>query len=70
MHGHVTDEVELVEIGEDPDRLQRGPSAEDARAGVGGLPGSGALWRAEDVECECTGDNRNPTWLRVDFALE
>ena len=31
--------------------------------------GSGALWRAE-VELKVPGDNRNPTWLRVDFAWD
>ena len=30
---------------------------------------TGALWRAE-VELRVPGDNRNPAWLRVDFAEE
>ena len=51
-----------------PDCLQRGPSAEDARASVGRLElGRLVARRSRNAGAE---DNRNPTWLRVDFAPE
>ena len=30
---------------------------------------SGALWRAE-ITLKVSGDNRTPTWLRIDFARD
>lgn len=68
MHGHATDEVELVEIGDTPIVYNEGRQLKTrVRAWID--TGSGALWRAE-VELIVPGDNRNPTWLRVDFALD
>jgi hypothetical protein len=68
LRGRVTDEVELVEIGETPIVYNEGRQLQTrVRAWIDA--GSGALWRAE-VELKVPGDNRNPTWLRVDFALD
>jgi hypothetical protein len=68
LRGHATDEVELVEIGEDPIIYNEGRQMKTrVRAWID--PSSGALWRAE-VEMRVPGDRRNPTWLRVDFAPE
>ena len=68
LRGHATDEVELMEIGEDPIVYNEGRLMKTrVRAWVDA--GSGALWRAE-VELRVPGDHRNPTWLRVDFALD
>jgi hypothetical protein len=66
LHGHATDEMELVEIGETPIVYNEGRQMKTrVRAWIDSI--SGALWRAE-VEMRVPGDNRNPTWLRVDFA--
>ena len=68
MHGHATDEVELVEIGDSPIVYNEGRQLKTrVRAWID--VESGALWRAE-IELKVPGDNRNPTWLRVDFALD
>ena len=68
MHGHATDELELVEIGDTPIVYNEGRQLKTrVRAWID--VGSGALWRAE-VELKVPGDNRSPTWLRVDFALD
>ena len=68
LHGHGTDEVEFVEIGQQPIVYNEGGQIRSrVRAWIDSS--SGALWRAE-VELRMVGDHRNPTWLRVDFALD
>ena len=68
MRGHHADELELMEIGDTPIVYNEGRQLKTGvRAWID--TGSGALWRAE-VELKVPGDNRNPTWLRVDFALD
>lgn len=68
LQGRATDEVELVEIGARPIVYNEGRQLKTrVRAWVD--VESGALWRAE-VELKVPGDNRNPTWLRVDFAFD
>jgi hypothetical protein len=68
MRGHATDELELMEIGGEPIVYNEGRQMKTrVRAWIDSS--SGALWRAE-VELRVPGDNRNPTWLRVDFALD
>ena len=53
----------------DPDCLQRRPPDEDPRAGVDRL-GLGCRVARREFEMRVPGDNRNPTWLRVDFAQD
>jgi hypothetical protein len=68
LRGQATDEVELTEIGEDPIVYNEGRQLKTrVRAWID--TSSGAVWRAE-VELRVPGDNRNPTWLRVDFAVD
>lgn len=68
LHGHATEEVELVEIGEKPIIYNEGRQLKTrVRAWIDAS--SGAVWRAE-VEMRVPGDSRNPTWLRVDFARD
>lgn len=67
VRGQSTDEIELVEIGGDPIVFNEGRQMKSrVRAWIDS--GTGALWRAE-VELRVPGDNRNPAWLRVDFAM-
>ena len=68
VRGHATDEIELIEIGEQPIVHNEGRQMKTrVRAWIDSR--SGALWRAE-VEMRVPRDSRNPTWLRVDFALD
>ena len=68
MHGRAADEIELLEIGEEPIVYNEGRQMKTrVRAWIDSQ--SGALWRAE-VEMRVPGDNRNPAWLRVDFAVD
>ena len=68
LRGRATDEVELVEIGETPIVYNEGRQMKThVRAWIDSS--SGALWRAE-VDMRVPGDHRNPTSLRVDFALD
>lgn len=68
LHGHATDEVELMEIGGDPIVYNEGRQMKTrVRAWIDSR--TGTLWRAE-VEMRVPGDNRNPAWLRVDFAFD
>ena len=68
MHGHAVNEVELSELGAEPIVFNEGRQMKTRlRAWIDAR--SGALWRAE-VEMRVPGDNRNPAWLRVDFAVD
>lgn len=68
VRDRIVDEVELIEEGDPPIIYNEGRQMQSrVRAWVDAE--SGALWRAE-VTLRVPGDNRNPTWLRVDFALE
>jgi hypothetical protein len=68
MHDRAADEIELLEIGEEPIVYNEGRQMKTrVRAWIDSQ--SGALWRAE-VEMRVPGDNRNPAWLRVDFAVD
>jgi hypothetical protein len=68
LRDHAVDEVELTELDGAPIVYNEGRQIQ-SRVNAWIDSGAGTLWRAE-VTLRILGDNRNPTWLRVEFATD